>query len=147
METFQKTGQLIIWKELDLLVVYDFSVDYDPIAVDDIKDIYKYVMKKNNMIWYMSKNNIYKSTYKKCLYLLKKIFYIGSLFLSILVSTTSLSCISMKTQECKVRPEIINVKSNGPIFYPFNIKTSKCSGSCKWPICKNMYSWCYKRKI
>ena len=30
--------------------VYDFSVDYDPIAVDDIKDIYKYVMKKNNMI-------------------------------------------------------------------------------------------------
>ena len=30
--------------------VYDFSVDYDPIAVDDIKDIHKYLMKKNNMI-------------------------------------------------------------------------------------------------
>ena len=30
--------------------VYDFSVDYDTTSVDDIKDIYKYLMKKNNMI-------------------------------------------------------------------------------------------------
>ena len=30
--------------------VYDFSVDYDAIAVDDIKDIYKYLMKKDNTI-------------------------------------------------------------------------------------------------
>ena len=29
--------------------VHDFSVDYDPIAVDDILDIHKYLMKKNNM--------------------------------------------------------------------------------------------------
>ena len=29
--------------------VYDFSVDYDPVAVDYIKDIYKYLMKKNNI--------------------------------------------------------------------------------------------------
>ena len=36
----------------------------------------------------------------------------------------------MKNQECKVRPEIINVNSNEPVFYPFSIKTSKCSGSC-----------------
>ena len=61
---------------------------------------------------------------------IKKIFYIVSLFLSSLVSTTSLNCISMKNQECKVRPEIINVNSNEPIFYPFSVKTSKCSGSC-----------------
>ena len=61
---------------------------------------------------------------------IKKIFYIGSLFLSSLVSTTSLNCISMKNQECKVRPEIINVNSNEPVFYPFSIKTSKCSDSC-----------------
>ena len=26
--------------------VYDFSVDYDAIAVNDIKDIHKYLMKK-----------------------------------------------------------------------------------------------------
>ena len=30
--------------------VYDFSDDYDAIAVDDIKDIHKYLMKKNNIV-------------------------------------------------------------------------------------------------
>ena len=33
-------------------------------------------------------------------------------------------------QECKVRPKIINAIGNEPIFCPFSIKTSKCSGSC-----------------
>ena len=61
---------------------------------------------------------------------IKKVFHIGSLFLSNLLGTTSLSCISMNNQECKVRPEIIDVNSNKPVFYPFNIKTSKFSGSC-----------------
>ena len=57
-------------------------------------------------------------------------FFIGSLFLSSLVSTTPLSCILMNNQACKVRPEIVNVNSNEPVFYPFSIETSKCSGSC-----------------
>ena len=61
---------------------------------------------------------------------IKKIFYIRSLFLSSLVSTTPLSCISIKSQECKVRPEIIIVNSNNPIFYPFSIKVNKFSGNC-----------------
>ena len=61
---------------------------------------------------------------------IKKVFHIGSLFLSSLVSATTLSCISINNQASKVRPEIINVNSNEPIFYPFSIKTSKCSGSC-----------------
>ena len=30
--------------------VYDFSVDYDATSVDDIKNIHKYLMRKNNMI-------------------------------------------------------------------------------------------------
>ena len=30
--------------------VYDFSVGYDAIDVDDIKNIHKYLMKKNNMV-------------------------------------------------------------------------------------------------
>ena len=29
--------------------VYDFSVDHDATDVDDIKDIHKYLMKKNNI--------------------------------------------------------------------------------------------------
>ena len=30
--------------------VYNINADYDAIAVDDISDIHKYLMKKNNMI-------------------------------------------------------------------------------------------------
>ena len=30
--------------------VYDFSVDYDSIDVDNIKDIHKYLMKKNDIM-------------------------------------------------------------------------------------------------
>ena len=30
--------------------VYDFSDDYDVTAVDDIKDIHKYLMRKNNLV-------------------------------------------------------------------------------------------------
>ena len=30
--------------------VYDFSVGYDAIGVDDIKDIHKYLMKKNDIV-------------------------------------------------------------------------------------------------
>ena len=66
---------------------------------------------------------------------IKKIFYIGSLCLSSLVSATPLnaiplSCISLKNQECKVRPKIADINSNNPIFYPFSIKINKFSGNC-----------------
>ena len=30
--------------------MYDFSVDYDAIAVNDIKDIHKYLMKKKSVM-------------------------------------------------------------------------------------------------
>ena len=46
------------------------------------------------------------------------------------VSTTSLSCISTNNHACKAKPEIININSNNPVFYPFSIKTSKRSGNC-----------------
>ena len=36
----------------------------------------------------------------------------------------------MSNQAFKARPEIINVNNNNPVFYPFSIKTSKCSGNC-----------------
>ena len=36
----------------------------------------------------------------------------------------------MNNQECKVRPALVNVNNKEPIFYPFSIKTSKCSVSC-----------------
>ena len=45
---------------------------------------------------------------------IKKIFYIGSLFLSSLVSTISLNCVSMESQ---VRPENINVNSTMNLYF------------------------------
>ena len=36
----------------------------------------------------------------------------------------------MNNQECKVRPEIINVNVNEPVFYPLILLTTKCSNSC-----------------
>ena len=46
------------------------------------------------------------------------------------LSGTLLKCISMNNQECKVRPQIVNLDRDEPVFFPFIIKTSKCSGSC-----------------
>ena len=36
----------------------------------------------------------------------------------------------MNNQECKTRPQVVNVNGDEPVFFPFSIKTSKCSGSC-----------------
>ena len=57
-------------------------------------------------------------------------FFIGLTILSGFTNANSLSCISMNNQECKTRPQVVNVNSNNPIFYPFSIKTSKCNGTC-----------------
>ena len=37
-------------KKMDLMVMSDFSVNYDATDVDDIVDIQKYLMKKNNIV-------------------------------------------------------------------------------------------------
>ena len=66
---------------------------------------------------------------KICVFV-KKVFFIGLTILSSFTSVNSLSCISMSNQPCKARTEIFNVNSNNPIFCPFSIKTSKCSGNC-----------------
>ena len=47
-----------------------------------------------------------------------------------LSSVNTLEYVSMNNQECKVRPEIFNVNGREPVFLPFIIRTSKCSGSC-----------------
>ena len=60
----------------------------------------------------------------------KTIFFIGLTILSDFINASSLSCISVKNREMKAKPHIVNINSNNPIFYPFIIKTSKCSGNC-----------------
>ena len=75
----------------------------------------------------------------------KIVFFTGLMILSSFINTISLStaplnttrlnanklsCISMSNQPCKARPEIVDVNSNNPLFYPFSLETSKCSGNC-----------------
>ena len=65
----------------------------------------------------------------------KIVFFIGLTILSnftnvIPLKAILLNCISMKNQEYKIRPQVININSNNPIFYPFSIKINKCSGNC-----------------
>ena len=61
---------------------------------------------------------------------IKQIFISTMMFFGSLSSVNPLECISMKNQECKVRPKIADINSNNPIFYPFSIKTNECSGNC-----------------
>ena len=61
---------------------------------------------------------------------IKQIFISAMMLFSSLPNVNSLKCVSLKNQECKVRPEIVDINSNNPIFYPFSIKVNKCNGNC-----------------
>ena len=45
------------------------------------------------------------------------------------MNAVSLSCLSINNQECKTRPQVVNVNGDEPVFFPFSIETSNCSGS------------------
>ena len=69
----------------------------------------------------------------------KKVFFIGLTILSDIRNASSLSCVSVINQECKTRPQFVNVNGDEPVFFPFSIETSKCSGICnniKYPYTK-----------
>ena len=62
---------------------------------------------------------------------IKKCFFTVMAFFNFnLPNVNSLQCISTNNQECKIGPEIINISTNEPVFYPYNIKINKCKGSC-----------------
>ena len=58
----------------------------------------------------------------------KKLFVLGLIVLSNSI-TGALDCVSMNNQKCKVRPKIVDINNNGPMFYPFS-QVNKCSGNC-----------------
>ena len=53
---------------------------------------------------------------------IKKYFHTGLAFLSTLSKVNLLSCISMNNQECKVRPQIVNVNGDDPVFFLLVLK-------------------------
>ena len=55
------------------------------------------------------------------------------MFFGSLSSVNLLECVLINNQECKIRPEIVNVNSNEPYFILLVLKQrsgSKCCGSC-----------------
>ena len=57
--------------------------------------------------------------------LVKQIFISAMMFFSCnILNVNSLECVSMSNQECKSRPEIINVNRDEPSFYPCSVKIS-----------------------
>ena len=55
---------------------------------------------------------------------IKNIFISTMIFFGNLSNVNPLTCISMNNQECKVRPEIVNINNNESLFYPFSISFS-----------------------
>ena len=69
---------------------------------------------------------------------IKKVFVATMSFFS----CNTLTCVSMNNQECKIRPEIININSNEPC----SVNINKCSGSfnnINDQYAKTMCSLCY----
>ena len=62
---------------------------------------------------------------------IKKVFFTAITFFSFnVLNVNTLECVSMNNQDCKIRPEIINLNSNEPLFYRYSIKINECKGSC-----------------
>ena len=53
---------------------------------------------------------------------IKECFLTGLPFLPTLTSVNLLSCISMNNQECKVRPQIVNLNKDEPVFFLLVLK-------------------------
>ena len=60
----------------------------------------------------------------------KKLFFVVLTVLSGFTKANSLSFISMNNEECKARPQVVNVNGDEPVIFPFSTETTKCSGSC-----------------
>ena len=81
--------------------------------------------------------------YKKMFKVIKQIFISTMMIFNSILNVNPLECVSIKNQECKVKPEIVDINSNDPMFYPFGIKVNKCSGNCNNisdPYAKNLCS-------
>ena len=61
--------------------------------------------------------------------MVKMLLFLGFINFN-LSNVNSLESLSMNSQECKIRTEIINLNTNEPMRYPYTIKINKCKGSC-----------------
>ena len=62
---------------------------------------------------------------------IEKCFFTGMTFFNFKLSNVNvLECVSMNNQKCKIRPELISINTNEPVFYPYSIKINRCKSSC-----------------
>ena len=52
----------------------------------------------------------------------QKSVFVGLTILSSFTNGNSLNCISMGNQECKTRPQVVNVNGDELVFFPFSLK-------------------------
>ena len=55
----------------------------------------------------------------------KKVFFLELTILSGFTNANYLTCISMDNQECKTRPQVINVNGDEPVLFPLVLKPVK----------------------
>ena len=62
---------------------------------------------------------------------IKNMFVVAmALFSCNALNAISLKYVSVNNQECRIRPQIMNIKSNESSCYPYSTVVKKCSGSC-----------------
>ena len=62
---------------------------------------------------------------------IEKCFFTGMTFFNFKLSNVNvLECVSMNNQKCKIRPELLSINTNEPVFYPYSIKINRCKSSC-----------------
>ena len=59
------------------------------------------------------------------------VFFTAMMFIGCnALNVNLIKCVLMNNQGRKLRPKMINIKSNEPSFYPQSTEVNKCSGSC-----------------
>ena len=60
---------------------------------------------------------------------IKKVLVVAMKFFgSNVLNVNPLKCVLMNNQECKIRPQMMNISSNEPKCYRYNVKINRCSG-------------------
>ena len=44
---------------------------------------------------------------------------------SVLISSNPYKCVLVSTEECKIRPAMVNISDNEPLFYPYSVTANK----------------------
>ena len=62
---------------------------------------------------------------------IKKMFFTAMTVFSFnVLNVSSLECVSVSNQKCKIRTKLVDTSKNEPTFCSFSISVNKCTESC-----------------